>query len=184
MNNQFSFEKKYYFQACKLHHRSTRSSPVRDVDYESAFIRSRSKVKRLQKITIRIVIEGAVENISSKRRTLRNAEFFNIASHYLFNYQASITLVITLKFCDNAHRWCLISFLCAIFYASNYLDARTLLSRDVIDIAFSLSFEITASSIVFWVCIWSLFVCFEPVDDNLSLTINCLSLFAANFNFF
>ena len=52
---------------------STRSSPVRDVDYEFVSIRSKSRVKRLQKITIRIIIENAV---SMKIRNTFDAQRF------------------------------------------------------------------------------------------------------------
>ena len=69
-------------------------------------------------------------------------------------------------------------------YASKFFDARTFLLCNVLKIAFSFLFEITVWSIVFWICIWSLLVYFESVDDNLSLIINCLNLFAANFNSF
>ena len=40
--------------------RLTRSTLIRDVDNKSASIRSRSKVKILQKITIRIIIEKII----------------------------------------------------------------------------------------------------------------------------
>ena len=54
-------------------HKPTRSLSVRDVDYESASIRSKSRVKRFQKITIRIIIENAV---SMKTRNAFDAQRF------------------------------------------------------------------------------------------------------------
>ena len=41
-------------------YQSTRSTSVRNVDYESALIRSKSKVKYFKKITIKIIIEKIV----------------------------------------------------------------------------------------------------------------------------
>ena len=45
-----------------------------------------------------------IRDFPSKRQTLRERRIFNIIAYCTFDHQALITIVIALKFCDNAYK--------------------------------------------------------------------------------